>query len=937
MDKEIKRTTGIRLKRKKTTRMLYWIVSLAAMLFLLVPACPKIVRADNSEQKTVRVGYVNVATYEEGGEGEYKRGSGYEYLQRISYLTGWKYEYVYGSFKDCYEMLVNGEIDLFGDVSYKPERAELFHFASYPQGKDTYLLYTSKDRTDLTEGDISKLNGSKIGVTAGSYQEGLLKEWLENNRIQADIVEYDGYETLMAALDAGKLDAIATPDLATSYGYVAIINIGFSEYYFAVSKSRPDLLTELNEALYEIQSSEMDYNNQLASRYHNRMTNGLLLNEKEKEWLAQKDNTIRLGYIRDNLPYCGESDGTLVGIMKTIVDTLEEEFHIKVETVSYENRELLRQALADGQIDIGGPVLSDFYLAEQEDGVLTNSMIETTPVVIYNGDDAEGSLDVIAVTDSSIFEQEVVKVLFPESEIYPCSSQSECLKAVAEGKAGSTLAASARLNILLSDSTMKKLSFAEMADKVEICLMASKENRRAASILNKGIQMASDVINGLVLVQNSGADREISLMEFISEYAILLISVALLIIITLGVLLYRLSVSRKKLTAALTEAQSANIAKTTFLSNMSHDIRTPMNAIIGFTNIATKQNPKPQVLSCLEKISDSSDHLLTLINDVLDISYIESGKIKYRPTPVDITTVTDTVLDIANGFLANRVLTFHVHRNDPEHPYVLADAVRIREILVNIISNAVKFTEDGGSILFETGSRNGTQTKQIVLCYRIADTGIGMSEEFVKHIFDEFAQEEASARTQYKGTGLGMAITRKYVQLMGGSISVKSKKGEGSEFLVEIPVMLTDQDQIQKKMDSIMQSDLSGVKALMAEDNDLNAEIATIQLEEYGIEVTRACDGKEAVKIFEEHPADTFDVILMDIMMPEMNGYEATKAIRTMKGRPDGQQIPIIAMTANAFAEDVQASLDAGMNSHLSKPIVMEEVVKTIQANLRRR
>lgn len=381
-------------------------------------------------------------------------------------------------------------------------------------------------------------------------------------------------------------------------------------------------------------------------------------------------------------------------------------------------------------------------------------------------------------------------------------------------------------------------------------------------------------------------------------------------------------------------AESANSAKSTFLNNMSHDIRTPMNAIIGFTNIALKHDPRPEVRSCLEKISDSSEHLLTLINDVLDISRIESGKIQYTPVPVDIVAVADTVVNVTSGFLSNRNITFNRHLEEPEARYVLADALRIREVLVNILGNAVKFTPDGGTITFEASYLPGADEQHILARYRIADTGVGMSEEFVGHIFDEFSQEESSARTQYKGTGLGMAITKRYVDLMGGTIHVESQKGLGSTFVVELPLELTNNSGIQKQAYTADSSDLTGVKVLLAEDNDLNAEIATIQLEELGVQVTRAADGRQAVRTFAENPPETFDVILMDIMMPEMDGYEATAAIRGLAGRPDALQIPIIAMTANAFAEDVQASMEAGMNGHLSKPVVMSEVVKTIARNL---
>ena len=326
--------------------------------------------------------------------------------------------------------------------------------------------------------------------------------------------------------------------------------------------------------------------------------------------------------------------------------------------------------------------------------------------------------------------------------------------------------------------------------------------------------------------------------------------------------------------------------------------------------------------------------MLALINDVLDISRIESGKIKFVPEAVDITEVSDSVLTIMDGYLSNRNITFKTELTEPKTPFVLTDAVRVREVLVNILGNAVKFTQDGGTITFAVSYLPGIDDRHVNVRYRISDTGIGMSEEFVDHIFDEFSQEEHGARTQYQGTGLGMAITKRYVDLMGGTISVESKKGVGSTFIVELPMEITDACEVKKKDYSVGKMDLTGLKILLAEDNDLNAEIAMVQLEELGIQITRASDGEEAVRIFAENPQGTFNLILMDVMMPKMNGYEATKAIRSLPNRPDAAAIPIIAMTANAFAEDVQASLDAGMNGHLSKPIVMDEVIKAIARNL---
>ena len=382
---------------------------------------------------------------------------------------------------------------------------------------------------------------------------------------------------------------------------------------------------------------------------------------------------------------------------------------------------------------------------------------------------------------------------------------------------------------------------------------------------------------------------------------------------------------------AAEEADAANKAKSAFLLNISHDIRTPMNAIIGFTNIALHQNTVSDIHDSLEKVQKSSNHLLSLLNDVLDFTRIESGKVTISPEPVDITQLTDNVQAIMNGLLYNRDLQFEVHRENLKNPYVLADVVRIREVLVNLLGNAVKFTKDGGAITLDISSYPGADEKHIITRFVVRDNGIGMSEEFQKKLFDPFSQEDdANARTQYKGTGLGMAITKKYVDMMGGSIAVESKKGVGSTFTVEIPLELPEQV-IQSEQKQHLHRDLTGIHVLMAEDNDLNAELAMIMLEDAGMTVTRASDGKEVVNLFKNHPRGTYDLILMDIMMPNMDGHQAAKAIRALGiERSDAVTIPIIALSANAFIDDIQESLDSGMNDHISKPINMVELIDTI-------
>ena len=398
--------------------------------------------------------------------------------------------------------------------------------------------------------------------------------------------------------------------------------------------------------------------------------------------------------------------------------------------------------------------------------------------------------------------------------------------------------------------------------------------------------------------------------------------------------------SNHQLEEAVAEAQAATQAKSQFLHSMSHDIRTPMNAIVGFTKIAMKQNSNAEVGDCLQKISNSSEHLLSLISDVLDISRIENGKLVYTPVPTELYSVADRVRDIIQGLTGEKELIFHT-----EIPFsnqkcmVLTDPLRIQEVLVNILGNAVKFTDAGGTISFIMKINPGEDEKHIIVKYIITDTGRGMSSEFLPHVFDEFSQERSGARTQYKGTGLGMAITKHYIDAMGGTIQVESKLGEGTTFVVELPMEILSVDEMENsdqtdQKNSEMQ--LQGKRVLIAEDNELNAEILETLLQDKGIQYVRAENGKEALNLFAAHPEGSFDAILMDIMMPEMDGYEATRRIRSMKDRPDGEKIPIIAMTANAFAEDMQASLAAGMNAHLTKPIEIDSLIRTISNQLKK-
>ena len=933
-------------KKGKKKRLCLSIFAFVMLLFVPVFVYASEIKSDGKttqaieeENKTVRVGYFSYSNFQEGGYGEHKQGAGYEYLQKISYITGWKYEYVYAPFKECLDMLEDGEIDLLGSVSYTPERAESIDFSTYAEGTERYWIYTREEHADLADGNLKQMNGCRIGVADGSYQKELLEKWLDSNQIQAEVIACKDYDEMIEKLDADELDALVIPALSVNSDFIAIANIGVGDCYFGVSKSRPDLLKELNSALEEINNTETDYSSKLYARYEGKAVINYVLNKEEKQWLDTHENTIRVGYLKDNLPFCGEENGKLTGILGTVLDTVQEKYKITIKAVPCSTGVEMNEELQSGEIDIAGPIIQDFYTQEQFQVVLTDVIFDITPVVIYQGNEYNNTLSVIAATETSLYSELMVSLLFPDAEIKQYETQEECLEAVANGKVEATVIPSSKINILNESPLTQSLSFAEMAKRQELGMFTTRGNRRVVTIINKAIEQSSNILNGVVLAQNSVSEKEMTLQDVLAEHAGLAIGVSSVIIFVLLLLVYSLSVSRKKQMESLKEAQNANaanIAKTTFLNHMSHDIRTPMNAIVGFTDIAMKKKPDKEVENCLKKIRQSSEYLMTLINDVLDISRIESGKLEYKPVPVDLRDMINTVLSIAKGYMENRDLNFHVSREELKNPYVMADEVRIREVLLNIISNAVKFTKDGGTISFVAENGPGNDEHHIIVRYRISDTGIGMSEEFQTRIFDAFSQENDGARTSYKGTGLGMAIAKQYVDLMGGKIEISSRQGIGSTFTVEIPLLIAEQVLTEKEEKLRKDIDLHGLHVLLAEDNDLNAEIAIALLEEKGMIVIRTADGKSALAQFCNTAPGSFDLILMDIMMPEMNGYETTTAIRNLPDRPDGKEIPIIAMTANAFAEDIQAALGAGMNAHVAKPIDMDILIPAIEKCVKR-
>lgn len=511
---------------KKSNRISLTVVVMAALLALLpAPA------AAQQETVPVRVGYTIFENYQEGRDGEYKRGFGYEYLQRVSYITGWEYEYVYGTFSELMQMLQNGEIDLMGNISYTKERAKTIRYSKLPQGRERFYLYTTPDQERIDPNDLSTLNGCRLGVTTGSYQYGLLLEWLEEGGYDCTLEEYTGTAACCDALTAGEVEAVVMTDMASHRGFLPVVNIGFAEFFFGVNRNRPDLQAQLNKAMMEIQTIDPYYNEKVYSKYSATSLSTTHLSRQEREWLDQHNDTVRLGYLNDNLPYCDtEEDGSLRGLLTVLVHTFEEDFGVRVEAVPFETLNTMIQAAAAGEIDLFGPMFADCWLAEQHGLFPTDSFADTTCILLYQGEYAESKTQSISFSAGNAVQQGAAKVLYPDAELVECQSTQDSLQAVLDGRAGCTIVSSARLNLLLRYPAMSSLNMLELPAPANICLSTVRGNSELLNITNRVIFASSEDLTGVALMENLRNDTTLSLLEFVQQHALAVIGFLLCVI-----------------------------------------------------------------------------------------------------------------------------------------------------------------------------------------------------------------------------------------------------------------------------------------------------------------------------------------------------------------------------------------------------------------------
>lgn len=898
-------------------------VALAALTVLSATVPAPAFAVDSDQQvKTVRVGWlVNNEGFQEGTPGERLSGWGYEYLQTLSYYTkGWRYEYVSGTFTELMNMLEAGEIDLMPNISYSEEREQKLLFSSNPEGTERYYIYAKPDRDDLAKGDPQALQGLTIGCNSGVMQTIVGQQWLADEGVICTYKEIDTGSALFEALADGEVDAVIMNDTISSPDASPMFYVGSSDYYFAVPKSRPDLMDDINAAMTVIARVNPRYNDEVKSSYSAQNSGSSSLATAETSWLKANGNTITLGYLVNQLPYCTQNDdGEMEGSLTSLATTLHDKFGITVKTVAFSNNEKMVEALSDGTIDAALPFFRDYWLAEQKGVTQSNSMGTVSLTAIHVSNDLDSDLKDIACTENAIINRFELESLFPDATVTEYPNKDEALNALRVGKARCIIVPSTRLETLRDIYDIEDFETQELTNTAQLSCLISRGKPELLGIINKGIVNAGESLSANSYFPTSYSAQESDAFRLLYRNRIVIAAVVICILLTGIVILvwslYRAQEERQK-------ADAANAAKTAFLTRMSHDIRTPLNGILGLIEIEELKDGDMQVArESRAKARVAANHLLSLINDILEMGKIEDRKLTLEHAPFNLKELCDDALVLCKLRASGNGITMQDNSLPyATGPYMIGSPTHIRRIIINLLDNSIKYNKRGGSVTFSS------QTKPLddgraLFRFSVSDTGIGMAPEFLKHIYEPFAQEGDDARSKFQGTGMGMPIVKSLIDMMGGTIEISSEVGVGSTFNVQIPLEIDKNPQAKERTDEQAYScSLADMNVLLAEDNELNAEIAQALLESEGIVVTRAADGNEAVDLYIGRPAGSFDAILMDIMMPGMDGYEAARAIR-LSEKADAADIPIIALTANAFAEDAKAAHDAGMNAHLPKPL----------------
>ena len=1076
-------------------------VCLAAVLVLLLLTSTGFAKAKRKAgRKVVRIPLVELnRVMVADAAGRPVSGYAYDYIQTIATYAGWDVEYSpAANFAECIDMLVRGDADLFYELSHTEEREKLMLFPDEPMGLEYYYLYVSEENTDIAPDDYASLEGKRVGVTRGTMQIDLLRQWCEKKGVRLEFVEYTDLPVKEADLDAGRIDLDYEVSMMAPLRFSAVEKVGSSAYYLAVNKDRPDLLADIDSAMDKVLYNDMYFFTRLQERYFSDAVRSRNLTTDERRWVEEHD-TLRIGYFDHYLPFSaraasGEPYGSLVDAIPEILKRLELADRVRTEFVCFLDQDEAYRALESGELDMMFPAYVSASVRQDYRLIGGKGVATLASDLAFVEEPEAGRTPRIGVNRNNLMQYYYSKDAFPDAQIVFYDGIRACLDGLLEGTSDGTFVNGARTAGLLRPGQYHSLQAVRAKDSFQLCFAFAEDNVGLLLLMNRGLSMLEQDFISKSSYSYAGEITPPTWMDFLMDHilGIILVAIALTALLAFAVVgrihnrdlarvnrrleenyatierqRHELEKNKAQLEDALQMAQAANRAKTAFLSNMSHDIRTPMNAIIGFTGLAADHiDDKEHVKEYLKTIGESSEHLLSLINDVLDMSRIESGKMTLNEKDESLADILHALHDIVRADVRARHHRFTIQTLGVRDELVHCDKLRLNQLLFNLVSNAIKYTPPGGTITLRIAQKPTEEEGRARYEFRCRDNGIGMDEEFLKTVFDPFVRARNSTVSGIQGTGLGMAIAKNIVEMMGGTITVASKKGEGSEFTATLdfrlaarktpapdipelhgrpalavsgdpdaarslagmlrdaglqsdasttaedaaaraeaarragapfrlvlvdclapglngretvrrlrghlapgadilivtadgwldieaearaagvtgflsqPVFPTDLHKVllqtcgracpvrPKKKAAPDDTTLAGKKILMVDDSHLNLKIGVLLLTEKGATVDTASNGQLALDAIREKGTAYYDIVVMDVQMPVMGGYQATAAIRAL---PGGDKLKIIAFSANAFEEDREKSLRAGMDGHITKPLKITEFLSELR------